>query len=81
MSEVARQVSFCGLGNLGALICARLVASVHTVRAFDLRPEACKDFENLPRHTVAGNDHRQTQGQLRSKGSGAGGLITHDARR
>jgi 3-hydroxyisobutyrate dehydrogenase len=40
MSEVARQVSFCGLGNLGAPICAGLVASVHTVRAFDTRPEA-----------------------------------------
>jgi 3-hydroxyisobutyrate dehydrogenase-like beta-hydroxyacid dehydrogenase len=40
MSEVARQVSFCGLGNLGAPICAGLVASVHTVRAFDPRPEA-----------------------------------------
>ena len=40
MSEEARQVSFCGLGNLGAPICAGLVASAHTVRAFDPRPEA-----------------------------------------
>jgi 3-hydroxyisobutyrate dehydrogenase len=40
MSEVARRVSFCGLGNLGAPICAALVASVHTVWAFDPRSEA-----------------------------------------
>jgi 3-hydroxyisobutyrate dehydrogenase-like beta-hydroxyacid dehydrogenase len=40
MSEAARRVSFCGLGNLGAPICAALVASVHTVRAYDPRPEA-----------------------------------------
>jgi len=40
MSEVTLQVSFCGLGNLGAPICAALVASPHTVRAFDTRPEA-----------------------------------------
>jgi 3-hydroxyisobutyrate dehydrogenase len=40
MSEAARRVSFCGLGNLGAPICTALVASVHAVQAFDPRPEA-----------------------------------------
>ena len=40
MTERARRVSFCGLGNLGAPICTALAASIHDVRAFDPRPEA-----------------------------------------
>ena len=47
MSEAARQVSFCGLGNLGAPICAGLVESIHTVRAFDPRPEALEPLVAL----------------------------------
>ncbi len=41
------KIAFIGLGNMGSGMCANLVKAGHSVRAFDLNPEAVKQAESV----------------------------------